>query len=672
MMTPDRFRQVRNLFEAALEKPPGEREGFLASAGPDYLEDVQRLLEAHERRVSFLDGTLTAPSDLRTDPARMEGRRLGPFEILREIGHGGMGTVFLARRADGLFEQKVAVKVINPNIASSDFVHRFEQERAILAALDHPNIARLYDGGTTEEGWPYYVMEFLDGQPIDVWCDANRLSVSDRLRLFRNVCDAVHFAHRHRIIHRDIKPSNIFVNTDGSVKLLDFGIAKVVELTAGDSQSGATRTDLLLMTPEYASPEQVRGEEITPMSDVYSLGVVLYELLTGRRPYRLKTRIFHEVARIICEEPPRLPSTAATEPEERLRADGETVTVAPALLSGTREGSAVDLQRRLSGDLDNILVQSLAKQPKDRYRSVESLQRDIDAHLDGEPIQARSQQSLRGIGRFVHRFRIQILLGAALVIAVATGALRVSGAGIVYFTVAAALIGIWTVAADRHLGAKAYEIIIEDLPLISFSAFVAIVIGLFVWESQSPGASIWYAQHLFIVATLLIVVRGCRWATRGRRTGQLVARGKRVRYGLVPLILFLFIAMSPFSIESRKGAVAGWNAANRTHNLPPAQPAIETYGISSDINLNILFATVIAYQFLIRRYWEIRQNGILIGGRFISWLRIESYHWSAPGRLVLTVRGPISLFPVATLKMDPSRQSEIDAHLRRQLSEWPS
>jgi len=672
MMTPDRFRQVRNLFEAALEKQPGEREAFLANAGPDYLEDVQRLLEAHERRVSFLDGTLTAPPDLRTDPARMEGRRLGPFEILREIGHGGMGTVFLARRADGLFEQKVAVKVINPHIASSDFVHRFQQERAILATLDHPNIARLYDGGTTEEGWPYFVMEYLDGQPIDVWCDANRLSVSDRLRLFLNVCDAVQYAHRHRIIHRDIKPSNIFVNSDGSVKLLDFGIAKVVEPVAGDSRSAATRTDLLLMTPEYASPEQVRGEEMTPMSDVYSLGMVLYELLTGRRPYRLKTRIFHEVARIICEEPPRLPSTAATEPEERLRANGETVTLAPALLSGTREGSSVDLQRRLAGDLDNILVQTLAKRPKERYRSVESLQRDIDAHLNGHPIQARGQQNLRSAGRFIHRYRMQILLGAALVMAVATGALQLSRAGAVYFGIAAALIGIWTVAADRRLGAKAYEIFVEDLPLISFSAFVAIVIGLFVWESNSPGASIWYAQHLYLVAALLIVIRGFQWATRGRRTGHLVARGKRVRYGLVPLIIFMYVASMPFSVESRKGAVAGWNASRETRGLPSVQPIIETHGITSDFNLNIFMALGIAYQFLIRRYWEIRQNGIMIGGRFISWLRIESYRWSAPGRLVLTVRGPISLFPVATLKMDPARQAEVDAHLRRQLSDWPS
>jgi serine/threonine protein kinase len=310
-MTPERFRQVRNLFEAALERDPEIRLRFVAeAAGPDddLRTEVTRMLEAHHREVTFLDGTLTAPPSLRTDPRRLEGRTLGPFEILSEIGRGGMGTVYLARRADGLFEQRVAVKVVTPSSGSEEVVRRFEQERSILASLEHPNIARIFDGGCTEEGWPYFVMEYVDGQTIDEWCDERRLNTSERIRLFRAVCAAVHHAHQHGIIHRDLKPGNILVAKDGTVKLLDFGIAKVVR---SDTQNTQTHTLLGLMTPEYASPEQLRGEGTTPLTDVYALGVILYELLTGRRPYRLNSRTFQEFVRAVCDETPILASRAA-------------------------------------------------------------------------------------------------------------------------------------------------------------------------------------------------------------------------------------------------------------------------------------------------------------------------------------------------------------------------
>jgi serine/threonine protein kinase len=227
-----------------------------------------------------------------------------------------MGTVYLAARIEA-FHKLVAIKVLNSMWRSEEMLRRFMQERQLLASVEHPNITRLLDGGTTDDGLPYFVMEYVDGKPIDIWCDEHNLNISERLRLFRTVCGAVHYAHQRRILHRDIKPSNILVTTDGVVKLLDFGIAKLVRIDPADDTGVLTRTAMHLMTPEYASPEQVRGEEVGLSTDVYSLGVVLYELLSGRRPYRLRSRIFHQVLRTICDEPPDRPSTLAIMDEQR-------------------------------------------------------------------------------------------------------------------------------------------------------------------------------------------------------------------------------------------------------------------------------------------------------------------------------------------------------------------
>jgi serine/threonine protein kinase len=373
-MTPERFRQVRNLFEAAIEKDPAARPAFIAEAAQsdaDLEQEVHRMMDAHARRVTFLDGTLTAPIELRTDPLRMEGRRLGHWEILTEIGRGGMGTVYSARRADGVYDQRVAVKVVTPAAGGEEVVRRFSQERTILAGLDHPNIARIYDGGATEEGWPYFVMEFVDGMPIDSWCDKQRLNTSERVRLFRTVCSAVHHAHQQGVIHRDLKPGNILVTNDGTVKLLDFGIAKLMHTATENRTAIATRTGIRLMTPEYASPEQLLADETTALTDVYSLGVILYELLTGRKPYRIKSRVLHEIVRAVCEEPVRRPSSTVTDPYQSVTREGLTQSLAPGFLSASREGTPVDLKRRLNGDLDGILSKVLEKKPEDRYRSVE-------------------------------------------------------------------------------------------------------------------------------------------------------------------------------------------------------------------------------------------------------------------------------------------------------------
>jgi eukaryotic-like serine/threonine-protein kinase len=287
-MTPERYRQIRNLFEAVVERPPEGRGEFLAEAcaGDEELRaEIEGLLAAHAHDTDLL----TAPAIPAWNPQRLEGRRIGPYAVLREIGHGGMGTVYLAARADRAFHKQVALKVVRAEAGSEEVLRRFQQECEILATLDHPNFARLLDGGSTLEGLPYFVMEYVAGEPIDTYCDRHKLNVAQRLELFRSVCAAVEYAHRKGIAHRDLKPGNILVTAEGTPKLLDFGIAKILR----DSENQTvylTRSGLHLMTPEYASPEQVRGERITALTDVYSLGIILYELLTGHRPYRMRDR----------------------------------------------------------------------------------------------------------------------------------------------------------------------------------------------------------------------------------------------------------------------------------------------------------------------------------------------------------------------------------------------
>ena len=239
-----------------------------------------------------------------------DGRRIGPFRILHLLGSGGMGDVYLALRADDAFNQRVAIKLVRTGVDSEEILLRFRHERQILAALDHPNIARLMDGGTTEEGLPYFVMDYVEGTPITTYCDQHKLPISERLRLFRDVCLAVHYVHQNLIVHRDLKPSNILVTADGVAKLLDFGIAKLLRPEFFSQPMEATRVDSRMLTPWYASPEQVRGEPITTASDVYSLGVLLYELLAGRRPYTLETDAQNEILNAVCDQEPQKPSAS--------------------------------------------------------------------------------------------------------------------------------------------------------------------------------------------------------------------------------------------------------------------------------------------------------------------------------------------------------------------------
>ncbi len=415
-----RWERINAIFDRALEMPDAGRAAYLdeACAGePDLRAEVARLLDAHARASGFVEKPVDEAFE-RMALARgrsLEGRRIGAWRILKEIGRGGMGTVCLGERADLQFEQHVAIKLIHPGMDSEWVLRRFQTERRILAGLDHPHIARLYDGGTTDDGSPYFVMEFIEGVPIDRYCDDRRLSVTKRLELFRQVCAAVAFAHQSLVIHRDLKPSNVLVTADGTAKLLDFGIATLLE----DADAGAeprTVTMQYLMTPEYASPEQVQGLRATTLSDVYSLGVMLYGLLSGRTPYRFANRSLAEVARVMSETKPERPSAAITS-ARWAEAGAASPAESAERIGAVREGGVERLRQRLRGDLDTIVLKAMHADPHRRYGSVEQLSEDIRRHLVGLPVLARPDTFAYRARKFVGRNRVAV--GAAALVALA-------------------------------------------------------------------------------------------------------------------------------------------------------------------------------------------------------------------------------------------------------------
>ncbi|MDT7806531.1 MAG: eukaryotic-like serine/threonine-protein kinase [Acidobacteriota bacterium] len=410
-MTPERWRQIEELFQTAVDLPSEERRPYitLACGGDEALyEQVSALVEQFEAAGDFIeepalgatplrvqtDAYATAPLTGPTDVDPAIGRRIGAYKVVCEIGRGGMGAVYLAERADGEFRQRVAVKLIKRGMDTDFILRRFRNERQILATLDHPYIARLLDGGTTGDGLPYFVMEHIEGLPVYRYCDERKLTVGERLRLFSMVCDAVNYAHRKLVIHRDIKPSNILVASGGVPKLLDFGIAKLLNPEfAGEITLDPTATAMRLMTPEYAAPEQVRGEPVSPSTDVYSLGVLLYELLTGHRPYRLRNRSPHEMARVICEEEPPHPSVRITSPEDLLPANPSGMSAGAesdtlGYLYWCRGATVETLRRELAGDLDNVVMKALRKEPGERYQTAEEMREDIARYIEGRPVVA--------------------------------------------------------------------------------------------------------------------------------------------------------------------------------------------------------------------------------------------------------------------------------------------
>ena len=433
-MTPERWQRIESLVEAALQLETGDRRRFLdVECGDD--DELKRraaaMLRSYGQAESFLErpaalgwlaegeGAMAESSTTIARPGDLEA--IGPYRILDEIGRGGMGSVFLAARRDGEYERRVAIKLIRPEVGSEDVARRFRGERQILANLDHPNIAKLLDGGTTDDGRPYVVMELIEGTRIDTYCDRQRATIRHRLDLFADVCSAVAYAHRCLVVHRDLKPANILVTEEGVPKLLDFGIAKLLDPSAFPHTVEATASGPGPMTPPYASPEQILGQPITTASDVYSLGVLLYKLLTGRMPFDPAGRPPRQILEDLAREPIH-PSAAVTLPAEASAAGAEEI-----LRTSTERGlSPYQLRRRLAGDLDNIVLKALRREPERRYGSVEQLAADLRRHLDGLPVLARKASLRYRAGKFLRRYRLGVAAASVILALVVGSAVQIT------------------------------------------------------------------------------------------------------------------------------------------------------------------------------------------------------------------------------------------------------
>src|SRR5437764_2096118 len=371
-----RWQLGKGVFDAAMEHDAPERRAFVAAASggnAELQQDVESLLDAHDDAGSRYDAPVIAG-----DP--LIGREMGAYRILRRLGAGGMGAVYLGPRADSRFRRLVAIKAIKADAVDAHTLRRFENERHTLAALEHPNIVRLLDGGATSDNIPFLVMDYVEGQPIDRYCRDRNLTIAERLGLFRQLCAAVHYAHQNLVVHRDLKPANILVTPQGVPKLLDFGIAKLLRPEYAAGAVGYTLTAAQPMTPEYASPEQILGQPVTTASDVYALGVLLYALLTDSHPFQSQGASSYEVERAICETEARNPSAAA--PPERAR--------------------------QLRGDLDTIVLTAMRKEPQRRYASAEHLSEDIRRYLVGAPVLAHGDSAVYRARKFIGRHRIKI------------------------------------------------------------------------------------------------------------------------------------------------------------------------------------------------------------------------------------------------------------------------
>ena len=424
MTTSERRELIDAVFDAALDRPTAERMAWLVErCGDDrgLLREVEKLLDAHARTSGILDRWPPIPVRTLVAEAPPEGR-FGPYRVLRELGRGGMGVVYLAERDDGHFRRRVAVKLLRYGPHAEELYRRFIAERQILASLDHPNIAQLLDGGVTDGDLPYLVMEYVDGVPIARYCDERRLDVEARIRLFCDVCAAVHHAHQNLIVHRDLKPSNIFVTRDGQVKLLDFGIAKVLGPALAGVEPPETRTGFRVMTPEYASPEQVRGDALTTASDIYALGVVLYELLAGSRPYRLTSASPHEIAQAICEREPERPSSRVTRQAAEPLTDDAAPTHTPADVAAARGTTPERLRRQLRGDLDAIVMMALRKEASRRYGSADMLAEDLHRYLQGLPVLAHRGSRWYRTRKLIGHHRIEAIAAATVLLSVLGGA----------------------------------------------------------------------------------------------------------------------------------------------------------------------------------------------------------------------------------------------------------
>jgi tRNA A-37 threonylcarbamoyl transferase component Bud32/tetratricopeptide (TPR) repeat protein len=402
-MTPERWVRVKEVFAAALEQEAARRASYVEQAccGDDELRtEVISLLEAHDTAGAFIEEEAAQRIGLASGVPKKDwiGRRLGPYRIVAEAGRGGMSQVFKAVRDDQQYEKQVAIKLLKPGLDTDSLLRRFKAERQILAQLSHPHIAHLLDGGATEDGAPYLVMEYIEGKPLDLYCDEQELGVNERLDLFRDLCSAVHYVHQHLMVHGDLKGGNVLVTGQGVVKLLDFGIAKLLA-PKPSSPEEQRATGFLALTPEYASPEQVRGEPITTASDIYSLGVLLYRLLCGALPYEATGSTTWALARQICEHDPQPPSVTADE-------------------ATTGYGR---FAKTLRGDLDNVVLKALKKAPEERYPSAEQLAEDLRRYLRGFPVAARPDTTGYRVRKFAQRHKSAAVAGGLFVVALIAG-----------------------------------------------------------------------------------------------------------------------------------------------------------------------------------------------------------------------------------------------------------
>jgi serine/threonine protein kinase len=467
-MEPERWQDVERIYHSARQCDGSQRSLFLEKAcGEDQSlrVEVESLLKYAKRSEELFEAPAlevvarSLAEDLRTQERtradRMIGVRIAQYRILDKLGEGGMGDVYRAVRADDAYEKQVAIKLVRQGLDTESGYEHFRKERQILAGFEHENIARLLDGGTTDEGYPYFVMELVEGQPIDEYCDEGRLGVEARIDLFQSVCSAVQYAHQRLVVHRDIKPSNILVTAEGVPKLLDFGIATILSTETYSPGAEPTVTVQRMLTPQFASPEQLRGEVITTASDVYSLGMVLYKLLTGCSPYVLHTSSSYDLAHAICEVEPEKPSTVlgrsgqsatretmgaqiidpqiiGSEIKGRPSEDGEITDLkrrspqaTPQGVSSRRNTTPEKLRRKLSGDLDQILLKALRKEPQSRYGSAQDFAEDLRCYNLGLPVSARRGTFSYRSGKFIKRHKLSLAVTAFFALVVLAGAVAI-------------------------------------------------------------------------------------------------------------------------------------------------------------------------------------------------------------------------------------------------------
>lgn len=419
-----RWGRIRELYFDALELPREKRDAFLANtAGNDadlIREVTEMLLASGEERALKVERKLVTDSpDDRGANVDRTGERIGQYRLARILGRGGMGDVYLGERDDDQFDQTVALKLLATGRSTAEAEARFHTERQILARLQHPNIAQLLDGGVTEHGQPYFVMQAINGVPVTRYCDAKQLSIRDRLALFRVICTAVQYAHRNLVVHRDLKPSNILVTERGDVKLLDFGIAKLLEPDMLGISDGLTRTGDLLMTPEYAAPEQITGDPVTAATDIYGLGLLLYEMLTGHTPQDRRAKSRSDLERIVLSEELTPPSRAIFRVSEKRLPDGDSESVTPETVASARSVRPGELGRLLRGDLETILMKALRVEPERRYESAGQLSEDIARYMNDLPVLARPDRIGYRMSKFVRRNRVGVAAVGIVVLCLA-------------------------------------------------------------------------------------------------------------------------------------------------------------------------------------------------------------------------------------------------------------